>query len=270
MTYRRTLVSFSLALASITAGCRYLRPIDPNAPRPGKEAPPTEAVAQPTEQPAAQPPVAQPPVAQPPVAQPPAQQPAAQQPAAQQPTSTQPAQQTPPPSIQPAPQPQPEPQVVALRRPGNLRDGNIAAMVLASNNTDISYARLVPSRAQREDVMKFAERMLTDHTGVNALVTDLLRRLDLAPEENTASLDLRDESANRRDILRELSGFTFDSAYMENEVAYHRQFLASIDNVMAPAARNGELKNHLLVLRPAVAAHLAHAEQTRANVLAKK
>src|SRR5689334_18461193 len=60
---------------------------------------------------------------------------------------------------------------------GSISDANIAAMVLASNNTDISYARLVPSRAQRVDVKKFAERMLTDHTGVNTLVTNLLTKL---------------------------------------------------------------------------------------------
>lgn len=153
---------------------------------------------------------------------------------------------------------------------GSISDANIAAMVLASNNTDISYARLVPSRAQREDVKKFADRMLTDHTGVNTLVTQLLAKLDLAPEDNVISLDMRDESANKRDLMRELSGFAFDSTYMENEVAYHQKFLASIDNQMLPAARNAELRALLSAVRPAVAAHLAHAEQVRADVLAKK
>ena len=153
---------------------------------------------------------------------------------------------------------------------GSVSDPNIAAMVLASNNTDISYARLVPSRAQRDDVKKFAERMLTDHTGVNTLVTNLLTKLDIAPQDNALSLDMRDESADKRDLMRELSGFTFDSTYMENEVAYHQKFLASIDNVMLPAARNADLRALLTAVRPAVAAHLAHAEQVRADVLAKK
>ena len=164
------------------------------------------------------------------------------------------------------PAPQPARQVPK----GSVSDANIAAMVLASNNTDISYARLVPSRAQRDDVKKFAERMLTDHTGVNALVTNLLTKLDIAPQDNALSLDMRDESADKRDLMRELSGFTFDSTYMENEVAYHQKFLASIDNVMLPAARNADLQALLTAVRPAVAAHLAHAEQVRADVLAKK
>ena len=153
---------------------------------------------------------------------------------------------------------------------GSISDANIAAMVLASNNTDISYARLVPSRAQRDDVKKFAERMLTDHTGVNVLVTNLLTKLDVAPEDNQLSLDMRDESADKRDLMRELSGFAFDSTYMENEVRYHQKFLASIDNVMLQAVRNAELRGLLTAVRPAVAAHLAHAEQVRADVLAKK
>jgi len=163
--------------------------------------------------------------------------------------------------ITPAPQ---------ARASGSVSDANIAAMVLASNNTDISYARLVPSRAQREDVKEFAQRMLTDHVGVNGQVTELLRKLDIAPEDNTASLDMRDESADKRDAMRDLSGFAFDSAYMTNEVSYHRKFLASIDNVMLPSARNGDLRALLMSVRPAVSAHLAHAELVWANVLAKK
>lgn len=175
---------------------------------------------------------------------------------------------------------QPAPQVVekpAERAPtlqsrdiGSVSDANIAAMVLASNNTDISYARLVPSRADRQDVKQFAARMLTDHTGVNALVTELLAKLDLTPVDNIASLDMRDESADKRDMMRELSGYAFDSTYIENEVSYHRKFLMSIDEIMLPRARNSDLKTLLTSVRPAVAAHLAHAEQTRANVLSKK
>ena len=155
-------------------------------------------------------------------------------------------------------------------RVGDLRDANIAAMLLASNNTDISYARLVPSRAQRDDVRQFAQRMLTDHLGVNALLTETLAKIELAPEDNLASLDMRDESAARRDAMRDLTGFAFDSAYITNEVSYHQRFLASLDQLMLPRVRNAELKSLLNSVRPAVAAHLAHAEQVWANVLSRR
>lgn len=151
-----------------------------------------------------------------------------------------------------------------------LTDASIAAMVLAFNNTDISYARLAPTRAERADVRGFAERMLTDHTGINVSVNELLAKLDLTPVDNTASLDMRDESAGRRDAMRDLTGFSFDSTYIENEVAYHVKFLATIDSVLIPVAKNAGLKGLLVAARPAVAAHLAHAEQVRANVLSRR
>jgi putative membrane protein len=164
----------------------------------------------------------------------------------------------------------PPKQGTAKEMRSGLSDPEIAAMVLAANNTDISYARLVPSRAERPDVKEFGSRMLTDHTGVNGLVNDLLTKLSVTPEENKYSLDFRDESANRRDEMRDLEKYVFDSTYIENEVAYHIKFLATIDSVLIPAARNKELKALLTTVRPAVAAHLAHAEQVRANVRSKK
>ena len=257
-TFLRAIIS-AASLSAVTS-CLLLRPVDPNGSRsarpPSPEPAAPEAVAS---QPVAQPAVSEPPVSQPPVSQPPVSQPPVSEPPV-----------SPPPfSSQPFPQPASQPVAAPVLR-GRVNDANITAMLLASNNTDISYARLVPSRGQRDDVRKFAERMLTDHAGLNAMITDLIRRLDIDPKDNTISLDLRDESANKRDIMRELSGFAFDSTYMENEIAYHQKFLATIDEIMTPAARNGELRNLLAVIRPAVAAHLAHAEQTKANVLAKK
>lgn len=178
-----------------------------------------------------------------------------------------------PPSPAPAAMPASEPArqtPVRTQSIGRVSDANVAAMVLASNNTDISYARLVPSRAERTDIKEFAARMLTDHTGINVMLNELLTKLDLTAEDNTFSLDLRDESAEKRDLMRDLAGYAFDSTYIENEVAYHRKFLDSIDNILVPRARNSQLKSLLTNVRPAVAAHLAHAEQVRANVLSKK
>lgn len=156
------------------------------------------------------------------------------------------------------------------RNTGPMRDANVAAMLLAFNNTDISYARLVPSRAQRDDVKRFAERMLTDHSGLNSLITALLDKMDIGAEDNLASLNMRDESATKRDLMRDLSGFVFDSAYATNEVSYHKKFLNSLDYEMIPAAKHDDLRSLLSTIRPAVAAHLAHAEQLWADVMTRR
>ena len=149
-------------------------------------------------------------------------------------------------------------------------DGNIVAIILAANNTDLSYARLVPSRARNAEVKTFAQRMMTDHTILNARVSDIAMRNGIAGEDNATSLDFRDHSAERRDVLRELDGARFDSTYAASEVQYHTELLSAINAVLAPNARNSELREFVGNLRPAVSAHLAHAEQIRAALATRK
>jgi putative membrane protein len=145
-------------------------------------------------------------------------------------------------------------------------DANIAAIVLAANNTDISYAKLAPARAESQAIKDFAARMLTDHTAVNKAITELLDQLRLDPEENTTSLDFRDESTTKRDLMRELDGRAFDSTYIANEITYHTKLLDAIDKLLLPNVDSPQLKSAIVSIRPAVAAHLAHAQRVQANL----
>ena len=149
-------------------------------------------------------------------------------------------------------------------------DGNIVAVVLAANNTDLSYARLVPSRSRSAEVREFAQRMITDHTILNMRANDIAQRNGIKPEEDEISLDFRDHSAQRRDVMRELEGAKFDSVYAANEVQYHTELLAALSNILGPQAKNAELREWVMNIKPAVTAHLAHAEQLRANLSKKK
>ena len=149
-------------------------------------------------------------------------------------------------------------------------EANIVAIVLAANATDLSYARLVPSRARSAEVKAFATRMTTDHTLLNTRVNDIALRNRISAEDNAISLDFRDHSAARRDVLRELEGARFDSTYVANEIQYHQELLAAIDAVLVPNARNAELREFVMNLKPPVSAHLAHAEQVRATLASRK
>jgi putative membrane protein len=155
------------------------------------------------------------------------------------------------------------------RAPQGPTDANLAAILLAANNTDISYAQLAPELAQSAAVKEFAARMIADHTGVNDRATALFARIGLTPVENVTSLDFRDESAAKRDTLRELSGRRFDSAYAVNEVNYHSRLLVALDSVLIPTAKHPELKQLLEAVRPAVNAHLDHAQRMRATVVGR-
>jgi putative membrane protein len=149
-------------------------------------------------------------------------------------------------------------------------DAYIIAIILAANNTDLSYARLVPSRAQSAEVKAFAQRMTTDHTTLNMRVNDIAQRNGITAEDNAISLAFRDHSAARRDILREHMDARFDSTYAANEIQYHTELLSALQKVLTPNARNAELREFVANLRPAMAAHLAHAEQIHAALATKK
>src|SRR4051812_29721880 len=77
-------------------------------------------------------------------------------------------------------------------------EANLVAIVLAANNTDLSYARLVPARARSSAVKTFAQRMTTDHTLLSNQVSDIAMRHGINAEDNAISLDFRDHSAQRR------------------------------------------------------------------------
>jgi putative membrane protein len=149
-------------------------------------------------------------------------------------------------------------------------DGNIMAIILAANNTDLAYARMVPSRSTNAEVAAFARRMTTDHSILNARVNEIGSLNRIEAEDNEVSLDFRDNSATRRDAMRDLMGARFDSAYIANEVTYHTELLGAIEKVLAPQARNAELREFVNNLKPAVSAHLAHAEQLRAALAKRK
>ena len=57
----------------------------------------------------------------------------------------------------------PAPTTADAATAGSVSEANVVAIILAANNTDLSYARLVPARSRSSEVKAFAQRMLTDH-----------------------------------------------------------------------------------------------------------
>ena len=144
---------------------------------------------------------------------------------------------------------------------GAVTDPQIAAIVVAANDVDIAAGQLAKERGSNAEVKAFAERMVTDHSGVNKAATDLVTRLGVTPEPNATSQKLTADGEAARQRLQGQQGAAFDRAYIDQEVAYHQAVLDAIDQTLIPSAQNGELKALLEQTRPAVQAHLDHARQ---------
>lgn len=149
-------------------------------------------------------------------------------------------------------------------------DANTAAILLTSHNVALAAARLAPARAQSRDVRLLALNLVTDHTSLSTTLSRLLTSLDITPREDDVSRLMRDQAAARRDTLRALSGWPFDSAYVESEVRSQQDLLVAIDRVFIPSVRNARLKDYVEAMRPTIVAHVALAEQVRDAINASR
>jgi putative membrane protein len=145
-------------------------------------------------------------------------------------------------------------------------DAQIAAIVVTANQVDIDAGKLAQSVSANSEVKEFAQRMVTDHSGVNKAATELVTKLKVKPEENPTSKSLKSSGDDTLKRLKGLKGAAFDKAYVENEVSYHQTVLDAVDKTLIPSAKNEELKALLVKVRPAFVAHLAHAKHLQSSL----
>ena len=145
-------------------------------------------------------------------------------------------------------------------------DPQIASIVVTANQVDIDAGKLAKSMAGSADVKKFADQMITDHTGVNKSAVDLVTKLKVTPEDNPTSQSLKKGGDENVANLKTLKGAAFDKAYIDHEVAYHQQVLDAVDKTLIPSAQNAELKALLVKVRPAFVAHLEHAKHIQSSL----
>ncbi len=145
-------------------------------------------------------------------------------------------------------------------------DAQIASIVVTANQVDIDAGKLAAARAANSEVKKFAQLMVTDHSGVNKQAVDLVTRLKVTPQDNDTSKSLKEGGDKNIAALKGLKGAAFDKAYVDHEVAYHQAVLDAVDKTLIPSASNADLKALLVKVRPAFVAHLEHAKHVQASL----
>jgi putative membrane protein len=145
-------------------------------------------------------------------------------------------------------------------------DAQIASIVVTANQVDVDAGTLAVSRSTSADVKAFAQRMITDHIGVNKSATELVTKLKVTLQDNPTSQSLKAGGEKNVANLKSLKGAQFDQAYIDHEVVYHEQVLDAVDKTLIPGAKNEELKALLVKVRPAFVAHLEHAKQIQASL----
>ena len=144
-----------------------------------------------------------------------------------------------------------------------LTDPEIASVAVTANQVDIDYAKIAEKKSKNADVLKFAETMAKDHQSVIDQAVALVTKLHVTPMDNATSKSLKAQEAKTSKMLNSKSGKAFDKAYIDNEVAYHKAVIGTVENVLIKDATNSELKSLLQSVVPLFKAHLAHAEMVQ-------
>lgn len=141
-----------------------------------------------------------------------------------------------------------------------LSDAEIASVAVTANQIDIEYAQIAKKKSTNADVLKFAETMAKDHQAVIDQAVALVTKLGVTPKDNSTTKALLEGATKTKAILNSKNGSTFDKAYIDNEVAYHKAAINEVENVLISHATNRELKSLLQSALPLFKTHLAHAE----------
>jgi putative membrane protein len=153
----------------------------------------------------------------------------------------------------------------ALATPAVAADGptdpQIAHIAYTAGNIDIAAAKQALARSHNRTVRSFAQQMVRDHQAVNVKALALVKKLHVTPEANATSAGLQKAADATLRRLSHLNGRTYDRAYVENEVAYHKTVNGALESTLIPSAKNGELKSLLETGLTLFREHQAHAEQ---------
>ncbi|QNA88238.1 DUF4142 domain-containing protein [Massilia sp. Dwa41.01b] len=145
-------------------------------------------------------------------------------------------------------------------------DAQIAGIVVAANSVDIDAGKLAERMTENAEVKAFAQQMVTDHAGVNKQAVALVTKLNVTPRDSELSKSLKAGGSDNLATLKGLKGKAFDQAYVAHEVAYHQAVIDALDKTLIPNAKNAELKDTLVKVRPAFVAHLEHARHLDASL----
>ncbi len=155
---------------------------------------------------------------------------------------------------------------VAMAQGPKPTDPQIAHIAYTAGVIDINAAKQAMSKASNKDVKAFAQDMVRDHEAVNKQALDLVKKLNVTPEDNDTSKTLSKQAADKLAELNKLKGAEYDKAYVANEVAYHKAVNGALETLLIPSATNAELKSLLQTGLKIFQGHQQHAEHVAAGL----
>lgn len=144
-----------------------------------------------------------------------------------------------------------------------MTDAQIAAVLESANKGEAEAGQLALSKSSNAKVKEFAQMMVDDHTANLQETQNLAASGKMKPQSNPASQMVQSSAMAQKKKLEKLSGADFDKAYIDGQIAMHKDVLKTIDTKLVPSAKEAPTKDLLAKTRPKIEAHLNQAQEIR-------
>ncbi len=161
------------------------------------------------------------------------------------------------------PQPSEHPIDWAQRAPPS--DANIAAILMAANESAVKDAKLAESKASNPAVQSFAKTEAADHAALEERAVAWMKDHQVEPVENGSSEAFISLGVKSRDKLEGLDAAHFDHGYVREQVNFDKDLLDALHQDMIPHAKDAQLAALLKGAVPKVEAHMKSAEQLESS-----
>jgi len=126
---------------------------------------------------------------------------------------------------------------------------------------EVELGRLAVEKASNDDVKKFGQRMVDDHSKANEELKEIAAKKNVAlPNEASA------KHKATKDRLSKLSGSQFDKAYMSDMLKDHKKDVADFQRE-SNTGRDAEVKSFAAQTLPTLKDHLKEAKSIAPKVM---
>lgn len=139
-------------------------------------------------------------------------------------------------------------------------DQEFVTHALACDLCEIKVGEYVAKNAANENVRKFAERMVTDHTKSRNALIEIARDMKLSVAEGFDKA-----KQDRWEDIKKLKGNDFDREYMRWMVEGHEMAVKMAEQ-WSEKAKNEKLRDHVKKTLPDLRDHLAEARRIFNNL----
>ena len=134
-------------------------------------------------------------------------------------------------------------------------DAQFATHVAQANMAEVALGKLAQEKAQSDDIKKFAQKMVDEHTKAEQDLEGIASKNNL-----TLPQDMSAQQKTQQDRLSKLSGAQFDRAYMRMMVMDHTRVSNALQHQSHKVSANADLKDYATRMYPGVSDHLTMAK----------